>query len=134
MAERKHMAAVGGRSAYFDPARVLQIVALTFAVAAVLVALFLPGGVSVTETSDGRQYIETPTLFQTMGQRLVIPLLIPLFLTAMPLLFPGRAWKGISIAATVGLAAFSVIGSASIGWFFLPALAAAVAALFIPVH
>jgi hypothetical protein len=123
MAERKHMAAVGGgRSAYFNPARVLQIVALTFAVAAVLGALFLPGGFSVTQTSDGRQYIETPTLLQTMGQRLVIPL----FLTAVPLLFPGRGWQGISIAATIALA-----GSSIIGWFFLPALAAAVAVLFL---
>jgi uncharacterized membrane protein len=131
MTQRENMADVGGRSGYFSPARVLQVVALTFAAAAALAVLFLPGSVEVTQTSDGRQYIEEPTLFQTLGPRIFVTLLIPLLLTCVPLLFSGRGWKGVSIAATVGLAVFSVIGSASIGWFYLPALVAAVAALFL---
>lgn len=132
MTQRENLADVGGRSGYFSPARVLQVVALTFAVAAALAVLFLPGGVEITKTSDGRQYIEEPTLFQTLGPHIFVPLLIPLLLTCAPLLFTGRGWKGVSIAATVALAVFSVIGSASIGWFYLPALLAAVAALFLP--
>jgi hypothetical protein len=35
----------------------------------------------------------------------------------------------VSVATTVALAVFVVIGSASIGWFYVPALIAAVAAV-----
>ncbi|MDR6415532.1 hypothetical protein [Pseudarthrobacter sulfonivorans] len=57
-----------------------------------------------------------------------MPLLIPVALTALPLLIRGRALIPVSVATTVTLVVFVVIASASIGWFYLPALAAAVAA------
>lgn len=58
-----------------------------------------------------------------------MPLLIPTVLTALPLLIRGRARIKVSVAATVALAVFVVMGSASIGWFYIPALTAAVAAV-----
>lgn len=58
-----------------------------------------------------------------------VPLLIPVALTALPLLARGRARTPVSVATTVVLIVFVVIGSASIGWFYIPALAAAVAAV-----
>jgi hypothetical protein len=51
-------------------------------------------------------------------------------LTGLPLLFTGRARNGASIATTVALAIFTVVGSASIGWFYLPAAIVAFIALF----
>jgi hypothetical protein len=58
-----------------------------------------------------------------------VPLLIPVALTGVPLL-TGHARNGAWIATTVALAIFSVVGSASIGWFYLPATIAAFIALF----
>ncbi|NWL31651.1 hypothetical protein [Paenarthrobacter nitroguajacolicus] len=56
-------------------------------------------------------------------------LLIPVALTALPLLTRGRARISVSVATAVALVVFVVIGSGSIGWFYVPALTAAVAAV-----
>ncbi|WP_426976958.1 hypothetical protein ACQCSU_19625 [Pseudarthrobacter sp. O4] len=62
----------------------------------------------------------------------MVPLLIPVALTGLPLLLRGRAQVYASVATTVALAIFTVIASASIGWFYVPALAAALASLLAP--
>lgn len=91
--------------------------------------MFLPGGVEVSQMNDGPQRVETPTLLATMGPVIFVPLLIPVILTGIPLLFTRRASKGVSIATTVVLAVFA---SASIGWFHLPATIIALVSLFVP--
>lgn len=57
---------------------------------------------------------------------------MPILLTAIPLLARGRAGRPIAIACTALLAVFTVIATASIGWFFVPALLAAFVAIFLP--
>ena len=70
-----------------------------------------------------------PTLLETAGPSVLVPLLIPVALTVLPLPIRGHAGVRVSVATTAALAFFVVIGSASIGWFYVPALAAAVAAI-----
>lgn len=59
----------------------------------------------------------------------MVPLLIPVALTGLPLLLRKRAKRYASLATIVALAIFIVIPSASRGWFYVPALAAAIAVL-----
>lgn len=79
--------------------------------------------------SGGPEQVSHPTLLETVGPSIFVPLLIPVALTALPLLTRGRARTPVSVATTFALVVFVVIGSASIGWFHVPALAAAVAAV-----
>lgn len=79
--------------------------------------------------SGGPAQVSHPTLLETNGPSIFVPLLIPVALTALPLLIRGRARTPVSVATTVALVVFVVIASASIGWFYIPALAAAVAAV-----
>jgi len=117
-------------------ARVLQGVAFALAIAATLVVFFLPLYTSVSSV-EGSGIPGTPevteqlTLLAVNGPGIFVPLLIPVFLTGLPLLVRGKPWKGLSIAATVLLGAFAVLGSASIGWFYLPALLASTGALLV---
>ena len=123
---------VNPRPRYFSLKRVLQIVAFVFTIAAALVVIFLPGSIEVSQDSTGRQAVTTPTLIQSSGGAILVPLLIPVILTVIPLLVRNRGWQATSIVATVILAVFAIIASASIGMFYLPAVVAAVTSLFIP--
>lgn len=67
-------------------------------------------------------------MLETVGPAVFLPLLVPIVLTSLPLLVRGGARTIVSVATTASLAIFVVVGSGSIGWFYLPALAAAVAA------
>ena len=118
------------------PARVLQGVAFALAIAATLAALLLP--LYTSETSSGGSgspdspvVTEQLTLLAVNGPGIFVPLLIPVLLTGLPLLIRGTAWRGLSIAATVLLAAFVVLALASIGGFYLPALLASAGALMV---
>jgi hypothetical protein len=97
--------------------------------AASLVLLIVPMYTQVKVTSGGPEQVSHPTLLETNGPSVLVSLLIPVVLTALPLLIGGRARTPVSVAATVALVIFVIIGSASIGWFYIPALTAAVAAV-----
>lgn len=112
-----------------DPKNVRQAIAVSLAIAASLVLLVLPMYTEVKLMSGGPGQVSHSTLLETVGPSIFVPLLIPIALTALPLLRRGRARIQVSVATTVALAVFVVVGSASIGWFYVPALAAAVAAL-----
>lgn len=115
-----------------DPKRVRQIVAFSLTIATSLVLLLVPLYIEVKLIDGGPEQVSTSTLLETVGPSIFVPLLIPLALTGLPLLLSGRARDYGSVANTVALAIFIVIGSASIGWFYVPAMTAAVAALAVP--
>jgi hypothetical protein len=114
---------------HLDSKNVRQLLAVSLAVVASLVLLVVPMYTQVNLTLGGPQQVSHPTLLETNGPSIFVPLLIPVALTALPLLIRGRARTPVSVATTVALVVFVVIGSASIGWFYVPALAAAVAAV-----
>ena len=113
----------------WHPMSIRQIIAFSLTIAVALVALLVPLYVNVRLANDGSEQITTPTLFETVGPSIFVPLLIPVALTGLPLLLTGRAQRYASVATTVALAFFTIIGSATIGWFYVPALAAAVASV-----
>ncbi|MEV7133163.1 hypothetical protein AB0N24_09780 [Arthrobacter sp. NPDC093128] len=106
-----------------------QTIAFSLTIAVALVALLVPVYVNVKLTNDGPEQVTTSTLFETGGPSVFVPLLIPVALTGLPLLLTGRAQRYASVATTVALAIFTIIASATIGWFYVPALAAAVASV-----
>ena len=98
-----------------------QVLAVLFAIMASLVLLLVPMYTQVKLTSGGPEQVSHTTLVETVGPSIFVPLLIPVALTALPLLTRGRARTPVSVATTVVLVVFVVIGSASIGWFYIPA-------------
>ena len=114
---------------HLDSWNVRQVLAVSLAIIASLVLLLVPMYTQVKLTSGGQEQVSHPTLLETVGPSIFVPLLIPVALTALPLLIRGRARTPVSVATTVALVVFVVIGSASIGWFYVPALATAVAAV-----
>ncbi|PTT67714.1 hypothetical protein [Arthrobacter sp. HMWF013] len=104
-------------------------IAAWLAAAASVALLVLPVYTEVELSAGEPGQARHSTLLESVGPSLFLPLLIPIVVTASPLLLHGSARTTVSVMATVGLAVFVVIGSASIGWFYLPALAAAVAAV-----
>jgi hypothetical protein len=118
------------------PARVLQGVAFALAIAGALLMLLLPMYASETSSGgsgspNGPVVTEQLTLLAVNGPAIFVPLLIPVLLTGLPLLVRGKPWRGLSVAATVLLAVFALIGLASIGLFYLPALLASAGALLV---
>ncbi|MFF5790801.1 hypothetical protein ACFY5D_02015 [Paeniglutamicibacter sp. NPDC012692] len=114
----------------YDRRLVLQAVAFTLAITASLVLLLIPGYTEVTQSSDGPEQVTTSTLLETVGPWIFVPLLIPVVLTGLPLVFRGRSNIYASVAAAIALAIFTVLGALSIGWFYLPATGVAFIALF----
>ena len=114
---------------HLDSRNVRQVLAVSLAIVASLVLLLVPMYTQVKVTSGAPAQVSHPTLLETSGPSIFVPLLIPVTLTVLPLLIRGRARTPVSVATTAALVVFVVIGSASIGWFYVPALAAAVAAV-----
>ena len=112
-----------------DPKAVRQAIAFALTIAVGLVVLLVPLYSGAAVTNDGPVQVTASTLLETVGPSIVLPLLIPAALTGLPLLVRGRAGRFASIGTTVALGVFIAVASASIGWFYVPALAAAVASL-----
>ncbi|MDQ0076348.1 hypothetical protein [Arthrobacter oryzae] len=113
----------------WDPKRVRQAIAFSLTIAVGLALLLVPLYSGVAVTNEGPAQVTTSTLLETVGPTVVFPLLIPVVLTGLPLPLRGRARRYASIATAAALAIFIAIASATIGWFYVPALAAAIAAL-----
>lgn len=120
------------RPHYFTTKRILQLVALTLAVAGALAVLLLPGYLEVTESADGTAQVDSATILEVAGPWYLLVLTIPVALTALPLFARGRAWQPLAVACVVLLTTFIAIGMFSIGWYFIFAWAVAVASLFLP--
>lgn len=112
-----------------EPKSVRQKIAFLLTIAAALVLLLVPVYSGVGLTNGGPGQVISLTLFEVVGPYIFVPLLIPIALTGLPLLLRGRAQNYASIATTVALAIFTLIASAAIGWFYVPALAAALASI-----
>lgn len=112
-----------------DSRNVSQLLAVSLAIVASLMLLSIPMYTQAKVTDGGLEQASYSTLLEVHGPSIGVPLLIPVVLTLIPLLMRGRAQTSVTAMATVALAGFIFIGSASIGWFYLPALAAAVAAV-----
>lgn len=115
------------------PKRVLQFIALAFAIAAVCFLLALPGYVQMTVDSSGNESMTTPTLIDIHGIIYMAVLAIPVGLAIVPLFLKGRAWRIGSIVCSVLLAIFALLGSLSIGVYFVPAAVVAVIAALMPI-
>jgi hypothetical protein len=140
------------RPAYLTLKRVAQLCAFALTLGAVALALFLPllttvtftgsgggvtygvqpGTISEMHVDDGGATLSFRSTWDAAGPIALLPALVPLTLAGVPLFLRGRVWSAMSISLTVLLLALAVIASATIGWFFLPAAALAVLALFLP--
>lgn len=120
------------RPRYLTVPRGLQIGVLALVAAATLAALLLPAGISDTELDSGQHIVVATTLLQTSSALVLIPMAVPLLLAVTPLVVRKRGWRAVSIVCTVLLGVFAVIASATIGWFYLPALVVAIVAICLP--
>lgn len=110
-----------------------QVLAVSLAIVASSVLLVVPTYTQATVTAGGLEQVKHLTLLEINGPSILVPLVIPMVLTALPLLIRGRTRTSVSVVATAALVGFVLIGSASIGWFYFPALVAAVAAVIVSV-
>ncbi|MEV7646639.1 hypothetical protein [Arthrobacter sp. NPDC089319] len=114
---------------------VVQAAACLLALAASAAALFLPTVVQETVSgspgAEPERSIETLTLLQASPGTILIPLAVPPLLTLLPLLVPRRAAWLAGIICCALLFGFIALATATVGWFYLPALAAAVVAVFL---
>lgn len=112
---------------------VLQVAAFLMAAAASISAALLPVMAEETVSSSPgttpEHTVEQLTLLQTHPPTVLLPLAVPLLLTLLPLLVPRRAAWWTAVGCTILLLGFIVLAIASVGWFYLPALAAALAAV-----
>jgi hypothetical protein len=116
---------------HWDPKRVRQIIAVSLAAAASLVLLLVPLYSTVSLSNGAPDRVTASTLFDVVGPYIFVPLLVPVALTGLPLLVR-RTAHALPVVTTIALGIFTVISSATIGWFYVPALAAAVAAVAAP--
>lgn len=126
-----------GWRACFDAKRWAQLAAVVLVLGAAgylaSVPIYTLERITISETGE---QISTTT-FHTLGDPngLLLALVVaavPLLLTGLPLLVSGSARQPVSIACTVLLAAGVVISGFTVGFFFAPALFAAVVACVVP--
>jgi hypothetical protein len=98
----------------------LTLVSFVLAIAA---AVFLLGYPAYSGFNNGRP--TTATLLEVNGQWAIVPVLLPVVVALVPVIFPHRV---IRIIAAVILGAFAAIAGFSIGLFYIPAALAMVAA------
>jgi hypothetical protein len=106
-----------------------QVVALGLSLAASLALLVIPafGGTSASSEGAG-EVTRTTTLLESEGPGVLLVLLVPVVLTLLPLLVRGRGRRVVSVLAALLLGVGALMGLASIGAFYLPALISAIAA------
>jgi hypothetical protein len=96
------------------------------------VLLLVPVYSTVKISNDGPDQVTASTLLEIVGPYIFVLLLIPVALTGLPLLLTAPARNYLSVATTVALAICTLLASATIGWFYVPALAAALAFVLVP--
>jgi len=120
------------QSHHHSSKRLVQLFAAGLAVAAAVAVIALPLYAQESSTSTGGVRSGSATVLSVVGPQVLLTLLVPVLGAALPLAARGRAWQPLSVASAVVLAVFVALGSASIGWFFVPALVLAAIALFQP--
>ena len=115
--------------------RTLALVALALAVLAALALLTLPiereESARMTPAGQTVRTTRSMTLWQSQGPGVLVPITIPIILVALPLAFEKTRWHRVTVVMFAALLlVFVVLGSPSIGLFYLPAAAVlAVAAI-----
>jgi hypothetical protein len=108
---------------------VWQTAALVLSVIATLLLLVLPLYSSSTRSSDSPDaVVTTSTLLEEEGSGVLGILAVPVVLMLVPLYFRGGARRWVSLVCTVLLFVGALLGLASIGAFYLPALVCSIAA------
>ncbi|HET8615871.1 MAG TPA: hypothetical protein VFL94_10125 [Actinomycetales bacterium] len=107
---------------------VWQIAALALAALATLLLLVLPAYSSTSQSSDGPSVTTTTTLLEQQGPGVLGILAVPLVLMLVPLYVRGGARRWVSLACTALLFVGALLGLASIGMFYLPAVVCSIAA------
>ncbi len=115
-------------------ARYASVLALALAAAAVAVLLFVPIYAGESETMSpggtiGRRSTHA-TLLQVNGAHALGPLLFPVAVAVLPVLWPQS--RALRVAAVVLLGGFVFLGAMTIGLFYLPALVALIFAAVMP--
>lgn len=122
-------------SGYFTPRRIVQIVALSFALTTSVLLLFLPSGVSETVTigADGTAITETvrTTLVEENGPGVILPLSVPVIAAALPLASLRGNPRALAVVSTAAIGLFIVISMFSVGVFYAPTFGAALLAVFL---
>jgi len=113
--------------------RSLQVGALVLVIAAAVIVLVAPSYSSVTSSSNGGEVITTKTALEVNGPWLLLLLLVPIAIAALPLFARGRAWVVLSIVSASLLWVFVILGSFTIGVLFAPAALLALVAACLPV-
>lgn len=119
---------------FLSAKRILQLISVALAVGAAVAVANLPLYTQVTATSDGVEQVGSATVLDEAGLGYLAVLAIPVVAAVLPLPASGRAWQPLSILSAVLLAGWCILGALSIGWFFVPALAAAVVAVCLPMR
>jgi hypothetical protein len=114
--------------------RWLQVGVLVLVIAAAVVVLVAPSYSSVTSSSSGGEIVTTKTALEVNGPWLVLLLLVPIAIAALPLFARGRAWVVLSIVSASLLWVFVILGSFTIGVLFAPAALLALVAACLPVR
>jgi len=105
--------------------------AVAWTVAVALVLLVAPMGTSVSVASNGSETVTTtshPTLLETEGAGVIVILLVPVVLAVAGAVGRGSTARRRRIVAGSVLTGACVLGAMSIGFFFVPAAAALLAA------
>jgi len=108
--------------------RVWVIAAVLLTSAASVVLMFVPTVTTETE-SDGVVRAGSESLIESQGWAVAVLLAVPVLISAVPLLVPGRHRFRVTIGSAVLLAGGAVLGAASVGVFYLPGVALLVAAV-----
>lgn len=118
---------------YWNSKRIVQLTALVLALLAYLALAFaVPVYSTYSTDSSGSGTSGDQTLVEANGIAVLFVMAIPVVLTAIPLIVRGRAWPTVSLVTGLLVVAFVLIASLSIGWFFVPAMIAAIVAVALP--
>ena len=120
------------RRAYWNAKRVAQLIAFALATVAGIAVLFVPSYTIATSDSEGNETIGSSTVWEVNGPISLLIIAIPIAITILPLLVRGPSWPAVSVVAAVLIGLFAIIGSFTIGFYFIPAVAAELVAVFLP--
>ena len=120
------------RPGYWNAKRVAQLIAFALATVAGAAVLLVPSYTTATSDADGNETIGSSTVWEVNGPISLLIIAIPIAITLMPLLVRGPSWPAVSVIAAVLIGLFAVIGSFTIGIYFIPAVAAELVAVFLP--
>lgn len=114
----------------WNPKRIVQLGAVVLAVVPAFIMASIPvGSLTSVNNSDGGAATTAGREWSVVAW---LVLAIPVLLALLPFFVRGSSWPVVSLVATVMLGLFAVIGSLSLGFYFLPAFAAALVAVILP--